>query len=142
MQHRTWRLSCKCYLYKHRWFSYMRMLPRIWWKWNSLHWSGIVLFDYHFYLFFLVSFLLKYLLSFSLQIGMSAIQLTTVVMWMLAVTTSMAVISANVIQDLAEMERIAMVFSYIFYLSWYFSDSSYSIISYFNIIKIVYLIST
>ena len=33
---------------------------------------------------------------------------------MLPVTTSMAVISANVIKDLAEMERIAVVFTYIF----------------------------
>ena len=35
---------------------------------------------------------------------------------MLAVTISMAVISANVIKDLAEMERIAEVFSYTFIL--------------------------
>lgn len=120
MQHSTWRLSCKCYLYKYRWFSYMQMLPRIWWKWNFLHRSEIVLFNYHLFLFLLVSFLLQYLLYFSLQIGMSAIQLPTVVMWMLPVTTSMAVISANVIKDLAEMERIAVVFTYIFCLSWYF----------------------
>ena len=121
MQHRSWRLSCKCYLYKYHWFPYMRMLPRIWWKWNLLHRSEIVLFDYHLFLFLIVSFLLQYLLPLSLQIGMSAIQLPTVVMWMLVVSTSMAVISANVIKDLPEMERIAMVFTYIYYLSPFFS---------------------
>ena len=43
---------------------------------------------------------------------------------MLDVTTSMAVISANVIRDLPEMERIAMVFTYIYYITRQFSGDN------------------